>query len=502
MGIPVVIKPSGGMPVTIATNGYGTPMEVASNGYGMAVTQAANGLPVVGIAFGPTLQLTGNFVAENAAVNTTVGTVSVTSGTTGTPTYTLTDSASGKFNLLGSTLRTNAALDYETATSHNVTVSVSGLTPAVANATFTVIVTDVASVVVDAPVLDLLTDGTDNTPDFTLTGDLLEGDTVRFQYSTSAVFTGASETTNTIDAAEDAANALNFATGSLANNTWYFRARIERPGVPEPGVSAWSNIETVTISVVSSYTGPGDVITTGWAAWWGFRAFSAATRGTPCCRIKQFSAPNAEQDFNTNATTGVVDIAAITAFIAANGGGVHEVIAMYDQTATDRHITGNANFTTTALGSFMALAANSLTSAAVGTAYPQPFTFVAAVQYETGTGQGTILVENVGATQMGVAAGGAVDNAFLYAGTILSGVATEGVPHAIIGVFNGGSSVIRIGNTETSGAAGAGGITSGAPIKFGSGQIHFGFEGGLVGRVLDGTERTNLAANMKTYYGI
>jgi hypothetical protein len=140
-GIPVVIKPSGGLPVTVSTRG--APMEIATNGFGIAVTQATNGLPVSGITFGPTLQLTGNSVAENAAVNTTVGTLSVTSGTTGTPAYTLTDSAGGKFNLSGSTLRTNAALDYETATSHNVTVSVSGLTPAVSAATFTIIVTNV-----------------------------------------------------------------------------------------------------------------------------------------------------------------------------------------------------------------------------------------------------------------------------------------------------------------------------------------------------------------------
>ena len=44
MGIPVVIKTAGGMPVTVATSGYGVPMTVATNGFGIAVTQAANGL--------------------------------------------------------------------------------------------------------------------------------------------------------------------------------------------------------------------------------------------------------------------------------------------------------------------------------------------------------------------------------------------------------------------------------------------------------------------------
>ena len=99
-----------------------------------------------------------------------------------------------------------------------------------------------------APVLDLVTDASDNTPDFTLTGDLVLGDTVRFQYSTNPGFGGASELTNTIDAAEDAANSITFTTGALAINTWYFRARIERPGHAS---SDWSNVETITLSSVS-----------------------------------------------------------------------------------------------------------------------------------------------------------------------------------------------------------------------------------------------------------
>jgi hypothetical protein len=96
----------------------------------------------------------------------------------------------------------------------------------------------------DAPTLTITSDGSDNTPDFLLTGDLAVSDTVRFSYSTDSGFSGASEITNAIDAAEDAANALSFATGTLANGTWYFRARIERP---PRGVTAWSNTETITL---------------------------------------------------------------------------------------------------------------------------------------------------------------------------------------------------------------------------------------------------------------
>jgi hypothetical protein len=48
MSWPVVIVASGGLPVTLATNGLGLPYEEATNGFGVAVTfVASGGLPVV-----------------------------------------------------------------------------------------------------------------------------------------------------------------------------------------------------------------------------------------------------------------------------------------------------------------------------------------------------------------------------------------------------------------------------------------------------------------------
>lgn len=106
-----------------------------------------------------------------------------------------------------------------------------------------------------APTLTLISGASDNTPNFTLDGDLAVNDVVRFQYSTDSGFSGASETTNTIDAGEDAANEIAFATGTLADGTWYFRARIERPGHV---ASDWSNTQTETINTSE------DAATTAW----------------------------------------------------------------------------------------------------------------------------------------------------------------------------------------------------------------------------------------------
>lgn len=96
------------------------------------------------------------------------------------------------------------------------------------------------------PTLDLTSGVTDNTPDFELTSsDLVLGDTVRFQWDTVNTFdVDPQEATNEVDSGEDAANLLQFATGTLADDEWFFRARVERPLF---GPSAWSNIETITI---------------------------------------------------------------------------------------------------------------------------------------------------------------------------------------------------------------------------------------------------------------
>jgi len=119
--------------ITVAVSGI-TP--VAANGsFTVTVTDV--------LELDPVIQLTGTTVNEDAAVNTTVGTLSVTGTYTGTPVYALTDSAGGKFNISGTSLRVNATLDYETAATHSVTVAVSGITPAAANKVFTVVVLDI-----------------------------------------------------------------------------------------------------------------------------------------------------------------------------------------------------------------------------------------------------------------------------------------------------------------------------------------------------------------------
>jgi hypothetical protein len=103
-----------------------------------------------------------------------------------------------------------------------------------------------------APVLALTSAASDNTPNFDATAAWVVGDGYRFQYSTAADFTGTSTLTGTVDAGEDAANTVSLATGALADGTWYFRVRIERP---LHAASLWSDTVTETIDTsVVAYT--------------------------------------------------------------------------------------------------------------------------------------------------------------------------------------------------------------------------------------------------------
>ena len=92
---------------------------------------------------------TANSVAENAVIGTTVGLTAQASdadATTSAIAYTLDDNAGGRFaidNVTG-VVTVNAALDYETNTSHNVTVRATSADGSFSTQSFTIDVTDVS----------------------------------------------------------------------------------------------------------------------------------------------------------------------------------------------------------------------------------------------------------------------------------------------------------------------------------------------------------------------
>ncbi|WP_156951840.1 cadherin domain-containing protein [Bradyrhizobium sp. WSM1743] len=108
--------------------------------------------------------LTGGTTAENAANGTVLGSVAGLDPDAGaTLTYALTDDADGRFAINGSTGEITVAngglLDYETATSHSVTVRVTDQSGLTFDKSFTIEVTDVSESVNHAPTDATLTGG-------------------------------------------------------------------------------------------------------------------------------------------------------------------------------------------------------------------------------------------------------------------------------------------------------------------------------------------------------
>jgi hypothetical protein len=105
-----------------ALNGSAKVLTLAQRGlsYFCPVDESGNATTM-----GAVILVSNTSVLESATVGTTVGTLSVAGGS-GTYVFTLTNTAGGKFTTAGTNgvnLNTAAALDYETATSHTITVS-------------------------------------------------------------------------------------------------------------------------------------------------------------------------------------------------------------------------------------------------------------------------------------------------------------------------------------------------------------------------------------------
>jgi hypothetical protein len=88
-----------------------------------------------------TIILSGNTVSEDAATGTAVGTLSVSSGQTGY-TFTIIDDPDDKFAIDGNALETDATLNFDTATQHDVTIRATKAGKVTRDATFTILVGD------------------------------------------------------------------------------------------------------------------------------------------------------------------------------------------------------------------------------------------------------------------------------------------------------------------------------------------------------------------------
>src|SRR5262245_35481039 len=193
-----------------------------------------------------------------------------------------------------------------------------------------------------------------------------------------------------------------------------------------------------------AYTGPGDIET--FTAWYGFRAYSAATTGTAAIRVIRAS-DSTQTDINT-LSDGSLDSSTLATFLTSTTG---KVVTVYDQVGTN-HITqatdGNRPaVTASALNSaygmtFTAASSTQLISGSSFASQAIPYAFVTVIK-GTGTKNAASLDTGgyVGVVlEMDVGAGGFR----LYAGVNLDVSATSGTWYAFQGIANGASSVYNI----------------------------------------------------------
>lgn len=91
---------------------------------------------------GPSLRLSPRSIEEDAGIGDPVGTLSVVNGS-GSYTFSITADPNSKFAIDGDALELGDTLDYETATSHSVTIEANNGVDPIISRTFTITVTDV-----------------------------------------------------------------------------------------------------------------------------------------------------------------------------------------------------------------------------------------------------------------------------------------------------------------------------------------------------------------------
>lgn len=100
------------------------------------------------------ISLTAATVAEDAVLGAVIGTLSATDPENEIVTFSLTDDASGRFGVDGTDLIVTGVLDFETATSHSITVRATDEHGAAYDEVFAITVTDVSETPPDDPLPD------------------------------------------------------------------------------------------------------------------------------------------------------------------------------------------------------------------------------------------------------------------------------------------------------------------------------------------------------------
>jgi hypothetical protein len=270
--------------------------------------------------------------------------------------------------------------------------------------------------------------------------------------------------------------------------------------------------QDATLTKSSNYTGPGDIVS-GSIGWWSVaRAYSAAfaAGGTAVMKLVDQAGANA---ITINVlSTGFVDIAAITAWVAANSVTTIRVNELYDQSGAGKHAT---NATLSQMPQLSLSALNGLpvmtftsargdrlnTAASFTQAQPISLMGVAKRTASFTTEQGIL---GATPTQLDIMFGTATDVASTRAGSTISRAASNSNWHTIMGILNGASpnSIVVVDGTATTGSGGSNSLSA-VGLRIGrssggatlDGQIA---ETGIWPSAFNGTQYGDLSTNARS----
>ena len=287
------------------------PVHGSGSGYSTPVT--AGTVDIVGQSVSPVYAIT-------EAV--TPGTVSIT-GQAVSPVYAITEAiTAGTVPITGATVtpvwtfagnrvqRTDNSFILRTDGSYQLRLPPAYVTTVTAG-TVSITGQEVGVAHMVAPVLNWVTDGSDNTPDFDVDWnlDFVAGDIVTIQYEVSPGFTSPTTVPYTLLSGDITAGDATLGLSSLANDTYDVRVKITRDGIDTP----WSNTETITIAsgVYSTPVTAGTVPVTGATVIPLFGIVESLVAGTVPITGQSVSpvyAPAGSVHYSTPITAGTVPI--------------------------------------------------------------------------------------------------------------------------------------------------------------------------------------------------
>ena len=265
---------------------------------------------------------------------------------------------------------------------------------------------------------------------------------------------------------------------------------------------------------VPAYLGPGDFVSSA-KAWYGLRAYSAATRGSAIANVCN-STGGVDvgcADVLSDATTGALVPKTISGITCP--GPNCTVKTLYDQSGANTCTGAPCNLAQATVASRPVLAANCLGSKpcmqfsggqgvhnASTASIAQPWSVTGVY---TTTAAGAIFVSSTGAYEGLIAVTPPGQMQFWTGAHINAGAANNGSIHAVAGVANGASSLLRVDGLDTSVFAGGADAFQNSDWWIGNDTFNEALTGtvteaGIWGAAFTATQRTDLCFNESIFW--